>query len=96
MQGTGVGLLSLMPIAFILLGLIIACGAIAGQYGIVMGALGFASNGWFAQAANAIAPIASNADVAVAGSAETAGVRALVHCACVRGGSSATCMLAGI
>lgn len=73
-QGMGVGLISSFPIAFILLFLVTACGAIGGQYGAALGALGFANNVWFAIAANAVSHIAANAD-ATCDSPEIANVR---------------------
>jgi K(+)-stimulated pyrophosphate-energized sodium pump len=73
-QGLGIGLLSVMPISAILIVTIIACAAIFGQYGIAMGALGFATLAWFSIAASTIQPVAYAADSCV-DQPETAPVR---------------------
>uniref|UniRef100_A0A7S1E2X2 H(+)-exporting diphosphatase n=1 Tax=Hemiselmis andersenii TaxID=464988 RepID=A0A7S1E2X2_HEMAN len=73
-QGTGVGLISLLPTGLVLMLLIISCGAIAGQYGIAMGALGFVSVAWFVVAVACLAPVTYNADESC-NQSETAGVR---------------------
>eukprot|EP00281_Chroomonas_sp_CCMP1168_P022628 CAMPEP_0206232930 /NCGR_PEP_ID=MMETSP0047_2-20121206/11693_1 /ASSEMBLY_ACC=CAM_ASM_000192 /TAXON_ID=195065 /ORGANISM="Chroomonas mesostigmatica_cf, Strain CCMP1168" /LENGTH=918 /DNA_ID=CAMNT_0053656729 /DNA_START=47 /DNA_END=2803 /DNA_ORIENTATION=+ len=73
-QGLGVGLLSTLPIAFLIMMLIIACGAIGGQYGIALASIGLASQCWFAIAANVMAPVAYAGDSCV-DQPETAAVR---------------------
>jgi K(+)-stimulated pyrophosphate-energized sodium pump len=73
-QGSGVGLLSALPMGILLIVTIISCGAISGQYGIALGALAYLCNCWFTIAANSIAPIAYAADSCV-DQPETAAVR---------------------
>eukprot|EP00283_Hemiselmis_rufescens_P003507 CAMPEP_0173423938 /NCGR_PEP_ID=MMETSP1357-20121228/4025_1 /TAXON_ID=77926 /ORGANISM="Hemiselmis rufescens, Strain PCC563" /LENGTH=850 /DNA_ID=CAMNT_0014387101 /DNA_START=63 /DNA_END=2612 /DNA_ORIENTATION=- len=102
-QGTGVGLISLLPTGLVLLLLLISCGAIAGNYGVAMGALGFVSLVWFVVAAACLAPVTYNADEAC-NQDETAAVRevtvSLFMCgeSCAsesRGWSAAASLLAG-
>lgn len=67
-QGLGVGLLSCLPTALLLTVDVIACHAIAGQYGVALSAVATAAPLAFALTADALSPVAYAAGSMVCGS----------------------------